>query len=89
MILDVFVDTYMVCSEKLVNVPAACGAWNCRLSQVSIVICVELKQKACRLIRQKTELVVGPRWAPADPSEILVQSSASYPFIPLPPQDRE
>jgi hypothetical protein len=56
MILDVFVDTHMVCSESkmLVYVPTAFCAWNCRSSQVFIVICVELKQNQCCLIRQKT-----------------------------------
>ena len=58
MILDIFIDTYMVCFQKLVNIPAACGAWNGRLSQDFILICVELEQKQCRLVRQKTELVV-------------------------------
>ncbi len=58
MILDIFIDAYMVCFQKLVNIPAACEAWNDRLSHAFIVICVELEEKACRLVRQKTELVV-------------------------------
>ncbi len=48
----------MMCFQKLMNIPAACGAWIGRSSQAFIVICVELKQKACRLVQQKTELVV-------------------------------
>ncbi len=33
--------------------------------------------------------MICPRIAPAVPREITVQSSASYPFIPLPSPDRE
>ncbi len=32
MIFYVFIDTYMVCFKKLVNVPAAYGAWIYRQS---------------------------------------------------------
>ncbi len=59
MILGIYIDTYMVFfQKKLVNIPAACGAWNGRQYQAFIVICVKLEQKACRLVRQKTELIV-------------------------------
>jgi hypothetical protein len=38
---------------------------------------------------REQSLLYRPRRAPADPREIMAQSSASYPFIPFPPPGRE
>jgi hypothetical protein len=62
MILDVSIDIYMVCCKKPVNVPAACGAWNCqcRSYQVLKIICVELKQKSAALSGRKQSFCTVP-----------------------------
>ncbi len=90
MILGIFIDSYMVCFQKLVNIsslfaelgmtgslkPLSASAWN------------SFKTRAA-LSGRKQSALYRLRRAPADPREIMAQSSASYPFIPFPPPDRE
>jgi hypothetical protein len=46
-------------------------------------------KNSATLSGRKQSLLYRPRRAPSYPREIMVQSSVSYPFIPLPPPDRE
>jgi hypothetical protein len=85
MILGVFIDLYIVCL-KTCECPRC--LWSLALQVVSsfyshlcgtrtkIVPPYPAENKACCTI-------------PGGHQQILVQSSASYPFIPLPPPDRE
>jgi hypothetical protein len=47
------------------------------------------EKKRATLSGRKQSSLYRPRRAAADPREIMVQSSASHPFIPLPPPNRD
>ncbi len=72
MIVDIFIDTYMVCSIARISLLLAELEIADSL-KLFIVICVKLEQKACRLVRQG----VGRRRAAAGSSPASTTPSSS------------